>query len=209
MTAAARIPSSTIGMVFECGLQGADKQICEHLAQHIRRDIKIRSRTLDNKDSLLRDAGRVAAQLLRDGCACVLVVWDLRPAWPDLKLKPCRYNEREALVNCLAQAGVPARAPVHLICIEQELESWMLADDRAISALLSTPAHAYKVAKVKFPDRIAQPKAAMARHFERARGWRYDDKVDAIRVFKAGAIDTSRLRRSASFARFEAKLLAC
>ena len=36
------------------------------------------------------DAGLVAAQLLRDGCACVLIVWDLRPAWPDMRSKPCR-----------------------------------------------------------------------------------------------------------------------
>lgn len=205
MTGAATSPA-TIGMIFECGPQGADKQVCEHLVRHIRDDIRIKSRTLDNKNNLLRDAGKVAAQLLRESCTCVLVLWDLRPAWPDKKHKPCRHDERQALLACLAEAEVPAGAPVYLICIEQELESWLLANERAISDLLSTPSHAYAVPKVKFPDKVAQPKAALIKHFEKARNWRYDDKVDALRVLKAAAIDLQRLRRSVSFARFESKL---
>jgi len=203
------VPSATIGMVFECGPQGADKLVCEYLGKHIRPEVEIKSRTLDNKENLLRDAGKVAAQLLQDGCACVLIVWDLRPAWPDKKDKPCRHNERQAVLKRLTEAGVPPAAPVYLICIEQELESWLLANERAISALLSTPAHAYSVPKVKSPDAVMQPKAAMLGHFSKARGWRYDDKVDALRVLKASVVDLPRLRRSPSFARFEAKLLAC
>jgi hypothetical protein len=203
------LPTATIGMVFECGPQGADKQVCEYLVRHIRPDVNISSRTLDNKDNLLRDAGTVAAQLLKDGCACVLIVWDLRPAWPDQKTKPCRHDERQAVLARLAEAGVSPLAPVYLVCIEQELESWLLANERAISALLSTPAHPYDAPKVKSPDAVMQPKASMVEHFKRARGWRYDDKVDAVRVLKATEVDLSRLRRSASFSRFETKLRAC
>lgn len=202
-------PPATIGMVFECGPQGADKQVCEYLARQIRPGIEIKSRTLDNKDNLLRDAGKVAAQLLEDGCACVLIVWDLRPAWPDKKAESCRHDERQAVLMRLAEAAVSPEAPVYLICIEQELEGWLLANERSISALLSTPAHAYDVSKVKTPDSVMQPKAAMLRHFKNARGWRYDDKVDALRVLKAAVVDLPRLRRSTSFARFEAKLRAC
>ena len=206
--AAATAPP-TIGMVFECGPQGADKQVCEYLAQQLRPGVRVKSRTLDNKDNLLRDAGKVAAQLLKDGCACVLVVWDLRPAWPDKKDKPCRAAERQTVLTRLTEAGLPSGAPVHPVCIEQELESWLLANEGAISSLLSTPAHAYPVSKVKVPDAVAQPKAAMVNHFQTARGWRYDDKVDALRVLRQVPIDLARMRRSPSFARFESKLLAC
>lgn len=206
---AVAVPALTIGMIFECGPQGADKQVCEYLARHIRPGVQIKSRTLDDKVNLLRDAGRVAAQLLKDGCACVLVVWDLRPAWPDKTLRPCRHDERQTVLTRLAEAGVPPTAPVVLVCIEQELESWLLANERAISAHLSSPAHFYGVAKVKAPDAVTQPKAAMVRHFKDAKGWRYDDKVDAIRVLRAADIDMPRMRRSPSFARFEAKVLAC
>jgi hypothetical protein len=201
--------AATVGMVFECGPQGADKQVCEHLAAAIRPGVQVKCRTLDNKSNLLRDAGKVAAQLLAEGCTCVLIIWDLRPAWPDKHERPCRHDERQSLLARLTEAGLAEDAPVYLLCIEQELESWLLANERAVAALLSTAAHAYPVNKVKSPDAVAQPKAALIRHFQAARGWRYDDKVDALRVLKAAPLDLPRLRRSVSFSRFEAKLLAC
>lgn len=199
----------TIGLIFECGPQGADKLVCEYLAQKIRPGIKLSSRTLDNKENLLRDAGRVAAQLLKDGCCCVLIVWDLRPSWPDKKEKPCRAAERQQILNLLAQAGVPATAPVYLVCVEQELESWLIVCDHAISAYLSTQAHAYTAKKVKKPDRERQPKALMNNYFKEARGWVYEDRVHAIKVLKSAPLDLKRLSRSVSFVRFEAKLLSC
>ena len=89
---------SKVGFIFECGPQGADKQVCEYLAKQICAGIVPVSRTLDNKPNLLRDAGKVAAELLADGCERVLIVWDLRPAWPDKKDRPCRKTEREAIL---------------------------------------------------------------------------------------------------------------
>ena len=101
---------------------------------------------------------------------------------------------------------MPANAPVHLVCIEQELESWLLADERKLAEYLSTPAHEHTVRRVRRPDREQQPKAAVINHFKAARGWRYDDKVHAMRVVSHGEPDWSRLRSSKSFVRFEAKL---
>jgi hypothetical protein len=198
-----------IGFVFECGPQGADKQVCEYLAKQIQPAHTIDSKTLDNKANLLRDAAKVAKQLLASGCCCVLIVWDLRPAWPDKKEKPCRAAERAQILNALLQAGVPATAPVYLVCIEQELESWLVACHTAISACLSTPANQYKVTKVKHPDQKMQPKSDLINHFRKSKGWTYDDKVDAIRVLRATPLSLRDLRKSVSFARFEKKLLAC
>lgn len=197
-----------VGMVFECGPQGADKAVCSYLASALREGIEISAVTLDNKDNLLRDAGKVVRQLLAEGCRCVLVIWDLRPAWPTPG-RPCRANEVARIEKSLRDAGVPTNASVHLICIEQELESWLLASEHALSALLSTPTHAYRVPRVRHPDRARQPKADVIAHFKSARGRRYDDKVDAIRVLRAAPLDWQRLRRSESFARFEQKLRAC
>ncbi|MBE0620382.1 MAG: DUF4276 family protein [Burkholderiales bacterium] len=166
------------------------------------------SKTLDTKINLLRDAGKVAAQLLNDGCSCVIILWDLRPAWPDGR-KPCRYAERQALLTGLTEAGVPLHAPVYLVCIEQELESWLLGNNQAIAALLSTKTHPYRVSRIKKPDAVVQPKAALIKHFKNARGWRYDDKVDAIRVLRAADVDLGQLRRSTSFSRFENKVTNC
>ncbi|KAF1714447.1 hypothetical protein CSC74_16070 [Pseudoxanthomonas yeongjuensis] len=199
---------SKIGMIFECGPEGADLKVCKYLAEYLRDDVEVVPVTLDNKANLLRDAGKTAKQLLVDGCCCVLIIWDLRPAWPDKKNKPCRTAECQAVLQGVADAGVTTGHLVHLICIEQELESWLLTNERAISELLSTSAHPYQVSRIKRPDRVMQPKAVMVEHFK-TRGWRYDDKVDAIRVLRAADIDVQRMRRSESFSRFEQKLVAC
>lgn len=135
----------------------------------------------------------------------MLIVWDLRPAWPDKKDKPCRAKERQILLDGLKKEGLQ-NAPVYLVCIEQELESWLLASDHSISAFPSTPAHPYQARRVKRPDREANPKAAMNNHFMAARGTRYEDRVHAIKVLKATVLDWKRLQQSASFARFERKL---
>ncbi len=194
-----------VGFVFECGPQGADKQVCEFLALRIRPEILPVSRTLDNKPNLLKDAGKVAAALLAEGCERVLVVWDLRPAWPDKKDKPCRKDERDAILNAITNAGI-ANHPVFLVCVEQELESWLLADEAMISAFLSTEAHPYAAKRVRQPDRVPNPKTVLMNHFKVARGWRYQDHSHAIKVLNATATDLKRLRRSPSFVRFESKL---
>jgi hypothetical protein len=137
-----------------------------------------------------------------------LIVWDLRPAWPDKKDKPCRAKERQTLLDALAKEGLQ-NAPVYLVCVEQELESWLLACDHALSAFLSTPAHPHKVTRVRRPDQVANPKSALITYFKRARGMTYDDRVHAIKVLRAAALDLNRLRCSGSFARFELKLQAC
>lgn len=197
---------SKVGFIFECGLKGADVQVCEYLATQVRPDITPVSRTLDNKENLLRDAGKVAAALLADGCERVLIVWDLRPAWPDKKHKPCRRAERLAVLDAVAKAGVAGR-PVFLVCVEQELESWLLADEAKISAYLSTAAHPYnKVDRCKSPDRVPNPKAVMMNHFRIAKGCRYEDRTHAIKIMTTGDTDFRKLRRSPSFARFEEKL---
>lgn len=198
-----------IGLMFECGPQGADKLVCEYLANQLRPGVQLVSSTLDNKPNLLAEAGKVAVKLLADGCHCVLIVWDLRPAWPDTKNKPCRHNERQALSQSLAQAGIAENQPVYLVCIEQELESWVVADENCISEFLSTAAHPYTAKKVSKPDRVQNPKSVMMNHFKTARGSRYDDKIHAVKILSQNSLNWRRLRRSASFARFESKLMAC
>jgi len=192
-----------IGFVFECGPAGAHIQVCEFLAREIVPSIKPVSRTLDNKANLLKDAAKVAATLLADGCERVLIVWDLRPAWPGPK--PCRKVEREALLESLTEASLTGK-PVFLVCVEQELESWLLADEAKISAYLSTAAHPYVAKRVSKPDRELNPKSAMMNHFKTARGWRYEDRTHAIKVLNAANTDFKKLRRSPTFTRFE-KLL--
>lgn len=194
-----------IGFIFECGPQGADKQVCEYLASQIRPDAKPISCTMDNKPKLLSGAAEVAKMLLDNGCERVLIVWDLRPAWPDKKHKPCRAIERQNLLTALARAQLENR-PVYLVCIEQELESWLLADELKLGNFLSTATHHFSIQRVRKPDRIPQPKAEIINHFKQAGRGRYEDLNHAIKVVRNGGLNLQRLRQSESFTRFEDKL---
>lgn len=196
----------SIGFIFECGPQGADKQVCEYFASQLRPGIKLVSRTMDNKLKLLAGAAEVAKKLLADGCERVLIVWDLRPAWPDKKGKPCRAAERQTLLDGLIKEGLQNQ-PVYLVCVEQELESWLLADEVKLGDFLSTATRAFPVSRVRKPDHVPQPKAAVMNHFKKAGRGRYEDRIHAVKVVKNGDLNLPRLRRSESFARFEAKLL--
>lgn len=198
----------SIGMIFECGPQGADKLVCEYLAGELCPGVALKSITLDDKPNLLANAALAAHALLADGCERVLVIWDLRPAWPITGRKPCRAKERAFLLDTLAKQGLEG-APVHLVCVEQEFESWIMADETKLSAFLSTVTRAYSVPRVRRPDREKNPKSLVMKHFTMAGRPRYEDRVHAIKIMRTDPPPNwAKLRRSDSFARFETKLTA-
>lgn len=193
-----------IGMVFESGPQGAEKQVCEHLARAIRPGINIESVTHLNKPEMIAECGKDVAQLLKEGCKRILIIWDLFPPWRTTKEKPCRKQDREAIMLSIKQADV-TNAPVFLVCIREELEAWLLADGRAIAAVLSTSAHPIsRIADAKNPDRVSNPKGRLKRLFRIHRHGEFNDLVHAIKIIQKA--DIKRLRRSESFCRFEEKL---
>lgn len=195
-------------MIFECGPKGADVQVCEYLAEQLLPGVQVKSETLDDKPNLLANAAAVAKNLLADGCERVLIIWDLRPAWPDTKLKPCRAAERQTLLHSLAKEGLQ-NAPVYLVCVEQEFESWLIADKSRLSAFLSTATRPYKFQISGPPDRVQNPKSVLMKSFMTARGKVYVDRQHAIQVMRSDQpLNWKKLRRSDSFARFEAKLTA-
>lgn len=125
-----------VGMIFECGPDGADLHVCRHLARSLQPDIEIAHVTLGNKPQLVAECGTAAAQLLAEGCERVVIVWDLHPPWRLNKQKPCRKKDREAIFSSLSRAGVDA-LQMSLVCIEEELEAWLIADGRALTSVLS------------------------------------------------------------------------
>ena len=95
-----------VGMIFECGPNGADKAVCEQLAKMLKPDLEISSVTLDNKPNLLSDCGDATALLLAEGCDRVVIIWDLYPPWREKKQRPCRQEDRQAIMNSLQKAKV-------------------------------------------------------------------------------------------------------
>ena len=193
-----------IGMIFECGPQGADKKVCEYLARQLQPDIEIIGVTLDNKPNLIASCGQAAAQLLNEGCERVLIIWDLYPAWREKGQKPCRREDREAIHKSIENAGVPLSS-VHLICITEELEAWLIADGRAISAVLSTPAHPISIPDKKRTESIKNPKGDLMKLFKEKSGRPYSDLQHAEKIAKKMP-DLSKINRCPSFSRFASKV---
>jgi len=193
-----------VGMIFECGPQGADKTVCMQLAKRISPELQIIARTLDEKPNLITGCGSAAAQLLEDGCDRVLIIWDLRPAWPDTESKPCLKEERQAIHDSLNGANVRSEA-IYLVCIRQELEAWLLADERALGSMLSRRAHPVNVSRRRKVDQIPNPKSVLNNVFKEHRGRRYVDRIHAEQIVKAMP-DLKRLQRVDSFRRFQNKL---
>ncbi len=194
-----------VGMIFECGPKGADKQVCEYLAKKLVPDIEIVSVPLTDKKNLLAECGTAASILLNSSCEKVLIIWDLYPPWGQKGQRPCRKADRESIFASLASAGIMMNAPVFLVCIEQELEAWLVADGSALSHLLSRPTHPVKIDDQKKPDKVVNPKKYLVQLFQQTTSRRYDDVVDAIKI--ARRLTTwNKITKSPTFRRFALKL---
>jgi len=196
-----------VGLVLECGPMGADKKVHTYLAKKIRNDIEIDAVTLDDKKKLLAGCGPAAKVLLKS-CARVLIIWDLYPAWRQKGEHPCRHSDRISVFASLDAAGVQ-RNRVALVCLNAELETWLIADDRAVKTVLAKLKAPHPlgriVARPKRPESITNPKKTLEKWFKAETGRSYLDRDHAHLIAQAMP-DLSRVRGLPTFDRFEVKL---
>lgn len=194
-----------IGFIFECGRHGADGQVCQYFADKLKPGIEIVPQYMDNKPNLLENCGSVASILVKD-CEHVIIIWVLYPAWREKCVKPCRKVDRLKVLSSLEINQVPLQK-VALVCIEEELEAWLLADTRALRSYIATHKHPHPVGnlkKFKKPEGVKEPKTRLTKIFNQEVGRRYIDYQDAIMIAKA-VPDFNHLRRSCTFRRFAEK----
>jgi len=196
-----------VGFILECGPEGPDVQVCRHLVHKLDPKIEFVPSTLDNKKHLLEDCGAVAKVLLSE-CEKVIVVWDLYPAWRERGVRPCRHEDRQAIFQSLQAEKVDLNN-VFLVCIKEMLEAWLLADYRAVTAMLQPLKHPHPVSRIsRFsnPDSIRNPKKRLTKIFTQELGprRRYVDYRHAILIAREIA-DFTKIRRSDSFKRFALK----
>jgi hypothetical protein len=198
---------SKIGLLVECGREGLEAIVCRRLCQLIadggEMTLDLEIVAMDNKKNLLEGCGAVAANLLKDGCDRVVILWDERPAWPKMGEPLCWHNDRIKVLQELTAAHITLDR-VHLVCIEREFESWLLFDDQMLATVLSIPPHKVKVPK--HPDRQKNPKGLMTTLFRKLAGKTYVD-VQFAKQFANGLTQLNRLRKCQTFKRFEQKIL--
>ncbi len=196
-----------IGFIFECGPEGPDVRVCRHLVHKLDPTIEFVSSTLDNKKNLVEDCGAVAKILLNE-CKKIIIIWDLYPAWRPKGVKPCRYGDRQSIFQSLQAENVNLNK-VFLVCIKEMLEAWLLADYRAVTAMLRPLKHPHPVGRIsRFsnPDSIRNPKQRLTRIFTQELGprRRYVDYRHALLIAREIS-DFTKIRRSNSFKRFALK----
>ncbi len=142
---------------------------------------------LDNKLKLIENCGKAAKSLLESsGCEKVIIVWDLYPPWRDRQ--PCRYEDRQNIFHALQAEDIDLNC-VSLVCICEELEAWLLADNNAVRDMIAELKHPHpvkRIQKFKDPDRIPNPKTKLTRIFNQEFGSnrRYIDYQDAVKIAK-------------------------
>lgn len=193
-----------LGFILECGPQGADLKVCQNLVGRIMPEANATFKTLDVKPKLVSGCGAVAKQLIKDGCDRVYIIWDLYPAWKIKGEKPCRKEDRDNIFDSLNAAKAPLDR-VHLVCIEQELESWLIADGRALSSFLSRPTRKVKINDSKSPDHVQDPKGYLTKHFKQNGKGIYTDYLHAEKLVEL-IPDFQKLKKSETFKRFFFKL---
>jgi hypothetical protein len=83
---------------------------------------------------------RAVALLDVEKCDLVLIVWDLKPLWDEPPAKKCK-DEAEILRGMLAKVPRTKRGRIRLLCLTWELETWLIAEDRAVREYLKKPEH--------------------------------------------------------------------
>jgi hypothetical protein len=200
-----------IGFIFECGPEGPDVKVCRHLLKMLDNKLEFTFKALSNKPGLIKDCGLAAKNLLEiDKCNKVVVVWDLFPAWREKKQNPCRKEDCIAIAETMKNAGV-AKKHFEMVCIEEELEAWLISDERVLTEFFKKKKHPHpvgKVKKIKNPDYQKNPKTWLTKLFNQELGGRrkYNDVADAEQIIR-GFEDFSRLKNSNSFLRFAQKTI--
>ena len=101
---------SKIGLLVECGRDRLEVVMCRRIGELLSQDhgieVELEIVPMDNKERLLEDCGSVVARLLADGCDWVVILWDERPAWPEMGEPLCWHNECLQVIAELKKAKV-------------------------------------------------------------------------------------------------------
>lgn len=185
-----------------------DKAVCKLLIERLQPGTEVVPLPLGPKQKLIAQCGKVAATLFKTGCDCVIILWDLYPAWGAHGAKPCLKRDREGINKSLTDAAVSSPR-VHLVCIHKMLESWLLADERALSEFLSKLKKTrITVPRIKRPEDPIKPKTVLSQIARKYANYQFQAHIDAELIMKE-VKDFKRLAQCKSFAYFRLKLADC
>ena len=192
-----------IGLILECATDGPDWQVYSlWLERLLGPDVQVEQSSAVNKKQLVQQAGTRAKNLLAEGCTKVFIIWDLWPAWGEVK--PDQAADVAAIESSLRRAGVTDPC-IYLLCVTRMLETLLLVDGKALNTMLRLPKGKKTPGNRNKPYTERDPKGYLGRWFKEARRGDYLDYVHAKQI--ARHVDFVRMRRyTTEFPRMENSL---
>lgn len=190
-----------LGLILECPRQGTDHQVYEYVISQLCPGIEVVviPSGATNKPGLISKCGGIASNLFEaEHCDTVAIVWDLMPTWGGAA---CRKNDIEAITQNLIDNNVNVNN-VKLICIEPELEGWLIVDGGALTQYKRDRSHPHRVRSfpgVTLPSQSNDAKKTISKYL----GWRYNDITEARRIARHITNYDHIARHHKSFARLK------
>lgn len=189
-----------LGLILECPPQGTDHQVYKYVIEKLCPGIEIVVIPgATNKPELINNCGKIASLLFEnDHCDKVAIIWDLMPRWGGT---PCRKKDVEAIIHNLEEKGVNPN-DVYLICIEPELEGWLLVDGTVLTQYKTQKCHPHRVKR--FAGVTLSPQSNDAKKkISKYLGSKYNDVTEAIKITQH-IMDYDKIaRHHSSFARLK------
>ena len=188
-----------LGLILESPKDGTDYQVYKLVIERLCPGMNVVVTDFRNKRDMIAGSGTAAKLLLEnDRCDRVAIIWDLMPTWGG---QPCRHNDKEAITENLRSAGVDL-SKVKLICIEPELEGWLIVDGTALTAYKTQICHPHRVRAFNGRNEQSnsnESKRVISKYLER----RYSDITEAKQI-AAKITNFDRVARThKSFRRFK------
>ncbi len=167
-----------LGVIVECPRGGVDDKVYSYVLQKLCPGLKYEMQSAGkDKSEMIENCGKVVRLLLAQGCSEVFIIWDLMPRWGG---KPRRKEDEDAIHRSLVAAEVNPEK-VKLVCIEPELESWLLADGEALTSYKQQKCHPHPVDRFT-GKKLAPNSKASKPEVIKYLGWKYNDVTEALRI---------------------------
>lgn len=173
-----------IGFVLECSLSGPDaiiypdvfKKLCEKV------DL-LKPKTLVNKRELLSEGHIWVQEFVNQGCDYVFMIWDRKPGWGG---KANCEEDKQTIIANLNIVDVPI-TKVRLCCIDEMLESWLIADSRGFNSWVTTITTR---SLREFPDHKTEPEQTDPENRIRTYfrnnfpKWKFNKFIDCVKIYQ-------------------------
>ena len=169
-----------VGFVFECQDQGSDEQVYTYIAKKLCDAFEILPEnisSLGSKVAVMNESAVDVKVMLDGGCDFVFIVWDRMPKWGGTG----KCEDHVATLTAHLATEHIDMTKIIMCCIDDMLESWMIADGRGVTNYFK----AFDNRSPVFPDHKTKAEQVAPKERLKKHNGRYNESVDNIGIVKS------------------------